>query len=146
MPLDLSTLAILASLFFGAVVGLFSNFHLAGWLLTFVVGHGVLELTAIFVAGGAGLMVARALIAPGDLTRHDALIISGRVAVRLVGAATCMLVLAGTIEGFESASDAPVVLKYLVSSASVVLLGLYLANGYRYQKAEEKEPRQDGRT
>jgi uncharacterized membrane protein SpoIIM required for sporulation/uncharacterized RDD family membrane protein YckC len=129
---------ILNGMFFGAVVGLFSNFHLAGWLLTFVMGHGVLELTAIFVAGGAGLMVARALIAPGDLTRHDALIVSGRVAVRLVGAATCMLVLAGTIEGFESASDAPVVLKYLVSSASVVLLGLYLANGYRYLKAEEK--------
>ena len=137
---------ILNGMFFGAVVGLFSNYHLAGWLLTFVVGHGVLELTAIFVAGGAGLMVARALIAPGDLTRHDALIVSGRLAVRLVGAATCMLVLAGTIEGFESASDAPVVLKYLVSSASVVLLGLYLANGYRYLKAEEKAPRQDGRT
>ncbi|HXJ31111.1 MAG TPA: stage II sporulation protein M [Gemmatimonadales bacterium] len=136
---------ILNGMFFGAVVGLFSNYHLAGWLLTFVVGHGVLELTAIFVAGGAGLMVARALIAPGDLTRHDALIVSGRLAVRLVGAATCMLVLAGTIEGFESASDAPVVLKYLVSSASVVLLGLYLANGYRYLKVEGKAPRQDGR-
>src|ERR1051325_3782075 len=122
-------------MFFGAVVGLFANFHLAGWLLTFVVGHGVLELTAIFVAGGAGLLVARALIAPGDLTRHDALIVNGRVAARLVGAATCMLILAGTIEGFNSASDAPVILKYLVSSASVVLLGLYLANGYRYQKA-----------
>ena len=137
---------ILNGMFFGAVVGLFSNFNLAGWLLTFVVGHGVLELSAIFVAGGAGLMVARALIAPGDLTRHDALIVSGRVAVRLVGAATCMLILAGTIEGFESASDAPVVLKYLVSSASAVLLGLYLANGYRYLKvAEQARPAQDWR-
>lgn len=128
---------ILNGLFFGAVVALFSNYHLAGWLLTFVAGHGVLELTAIFVAGGAGLLIARALIAPGDLTRHDALIVNGRLAIRLVGAATCMLLLAGTIEGFASASDAPVALKYAVSSASVVLLGLYLANGYRYLKTEQ---------
>lgn len=124
-------------LFFGAVIALFANYHLAAWLLTFVVGHGVLELTAIFVAGGAGLLLARALIAPGDLTRHDALILNGRLAIRLVGAATCTLVLAGTIEGFASASDAPTFLKVGVSSASVVLLGLYLANGARYLKKEQ---------
>src|SRR5204863_2550339 len=49
----------LNGLFFGAVLGLFANYGLAGWLLTFVAGHGVLELTAIFIAGGAGLLVAR---------------------------------------------------------------------------------------
>src|SRR6266480_112770 len=52
----------LNGLFFGAVLGLFANYGLAGWLLTFVAGHGVLELTAIFIAGGAGLLVARGLI------------------------------------------------------------------------------------
>src|SRR2546423_15568150 len=63
----------LNGLFFGAVLGLFANYGLAGWLLTFVAGHGVLELTAIFIAGGAGLLVARGLIVPGDLTRPDGL-------------------------------------------------------------------------
>jgi uncharacterized membrane protein SpoIIM required for sporulation/uncharacterized RDD family membrane protein YckC len=118
-------------LFFGAILGLFVNYRLAGWLLSFVAGHGVLELAAIFMAGGAGLLVARALVAPGDLTRRDALVVYGRTAVRLVGAATCLLLLAGTIEGFLSASDAPPAIKLGVSAASAVLLALYYAAGRR---------------
>src|SRR5207248_2801509 len=81
-----SVLLVFNGLYFGAVLGLFANYGLAGWLLTFVAGHGVLELSAIFIAGGAGLLVARALLAPGDLTRRDALVLAGRQAVRLVGA------------------------------------------------------------
>src|SRR3989449_6563306 len=77
----------LNGLFFGAVLGLFANYGLAGWLLTFVAGHGVLELTAIFIAGGAGLLVARALIAPGDLTRRDAPVLARRRAARAVAPA-----------------------------------------------------------
>ncbi len=102
-------------LFFGAVLGLFANYHLAGWILTFVAGHGVLELTAIFIAGGAGLLVGRALVAPGDLARRDALVVHGRLAIRLVGAAACLLILAGLIEGFLSASGAP---RFLSSSSA----------------------------
>ena len=119
-------------LFLGAVLGLFANYGLADWLLTFVAGHGVLELAAIFIAGGAGLVVGRTILAPGDLRRRDAMIVHGRTAVRMVGAATCLLVLAGTIEGFLSASDAPAAVKLGVSAASAVLLALYLVNGRRY--------------
>jgi uncharacterized membrane protein SpoIIM required for sporulation len=127
----LGTVIVLAfnGLFFGAVLGLFANYHLAGWILTFVAGHGVLELTAIFIAGGAGLLVGRALVAPGDLARRDALVVHGRLAIRLVGAATCMLILAGLIEGFLSASGSPPGIKLGVSAASAVLVGLYLAAG-----------------
>src|SRR5207302_1538810 len=95
-------LLVFNGLFFGAVLGLFANYGLAGWLLTFVAGHGVLELSAIFIAGGAGLLVARALLAPGDLTRRDALVLAGRQAARLVGASVLLLALAGTIEGLLS--------------------------------------------
>ncbi|HEX9705152.1 MAG TPA: stage II sporulation protein M [Gemmatimonadales bacterium] len=121
-------------LFLGAVLGLFANYGLADWLLTFVAGHGVLELAAIFIAGGAGLVIGRAILAPGDLRRRDAMVVHGRTAVRMVGAATCMLILAGTIEGFLSASDAPAPVKLGVSAASAVLLALYLANGWRYSR------------
>ncbi len=116
-------------LFFGAVLGLFANYHLAEWILTFVAGHGVLELTAIFIAGGAGLLVGRAVVAPGDLARRDALVVYGREAIRLVGASATLLILAGIIEGFLSASDAPAVLKVAVSAASAGLIVLYLAAG-----------------
>src|SRR5207248_5742192 len=73
----------LNGLFFGAVLGLFANYGLAGWLLTFVAGHGVLELTAIFIARGAGLLVARGLTAPGDPAPPDAPFPPGRGAARL---------------------------------------------------------------
>jgi uncharacterized membrane protein SpoIIM required for sporulation len=118
-------------LFFGAVLGLFANYGLADWILTFVAGHGVLELTAIFIAGGAGLLVGRAVIAPGDMVRKDALFVHGRLAARLVGAAATLLLLAGVIEGLLSASDAPAAVKLGVSGATVLLLGLYFESGRR---------------
>jgi uncharacterized membrane protein SpoIIM required for sporulation/uncharacterized RDD family membrane protein YckC len=118
-------------LFLGAVMGLFANYGLLGWLLTFVAGHGVLELTAIFIAGGAGLMIGRALIAPGDAPRRDALVVASRQAVLLVGFATLLLLLAGTIEGLLSASDAPSAVKFGVSAASAVLLVLLALAGRR---------------
>jgi uncharacterized membrane protein SpoIIM required for sporulation len=115
--------------FFGSVLALFSNYGLLGWILTFVAGHGFLELTAIFIAGAGGLLIGRAIVAPGDLTRQDALVVYGRLAIRLMGAATVLLLMAGLIEGFLSASDAHPTLKLGVSAASVVLLTLYLAAG-----------------
>lgn len=129
---------------FGAVMGLFANDGLTGWFLTFVAAHGVLELTAIFIAGGAGLLVARALIAPGDLSRRDALVIHGRTAIRMVGAAVCLLLLAGTIEGLLSASDAPSALKLTVSVARAVLLGLYLGAGTGREPTLPVRPSVDG--
>jgi len=118
-------------LFFGAVLGHFGNVGLADWLLTFVAGHGILELTAIFIAGGAGLLVARALIAPGDLARRDALVVHGREAIRMVGASACLLLVAGMIEGFVSASGMGAAYKLTVSGATLVLLGLWLEAGRR---------------
>jgi uncharacterized membrane protein SpoIIM required for sporulation/uncharacterized RDD family membrane protein YckC len=122
-------------LFIGAIIGLFANYGLAGWILTFVAGHGVLELTAIFIAGGAGLVVARALIAPGDVTRRDALVVQGTVALRMFGTAAVILLLAGTIEGLLSASDAPAGYKFGVSAISGVLLVLYFWNGWKSREA-----------
>jgi uncharacterized membrane protein SpoIIM required for sporulation/uncharacterized RDD family membrane protein YckC len=126
-------------LFFGAVLAMFANYGLASWILTFVAGHGVLELTAIFIAGAGGLLIGRAIIAPGDLTRRDALVINGRLAVQLVGASGCLLLIAGLVEGFLSASGAPTALKIGVSAASLVLVGLYFAAGYRAVRAAELE-------
>jgi uncharacterized membrane protein SpoIIM required for sporulation len=61
----------------GAGFGLFVNYHAGGYLGRFVAGHGFLELTAIFIAGGAAFRIAGALIVPGDRTRRDALVLEG---------------------------------------------------------------------
>ena len=116
----------------GVGFGVFANHHAAGYLATFIAGHGVLELTAVFVSGGAGFRLAQALVAPGDLTRKDALVLQGAVALRMVGSVVCLLTVAGAIEGLVSASDAAPAYKFAVSGASAVLLVCYFASGWAY--------------
>jgi uncharacterized membrane protein SpoIIM required for sporulation/uncharacterized RDD family membrane protein YckC len=119
-------------LMLGLVLGLFQNYQAMRYLLTFVLGHGVLELTAIFISAGAGFRLAKAIIAPGDRTRKDALVVEGRIAARMIGAVVTLLAIAGTIEGLLSTSAAPAIWKFGVSAATGVLLVLYLANGHAY--------------
>ena len=121
-------------LMLGAGFGVFVNYHAGGYLATFVAGHGILELTAIFIAGGAGFRLAGALLLPGDRTRRDALVVEGRIAARMVGAVVTLLAIAGTIEGLLSASDAPAAYKYLTSALSAVFLLIYGASGWAYWK------------
>src|SRR5882762_7728044 len=116
----------------GLVIGLFQNYQAMNYLLTFVLGHGVLELSAIFISAGAGFRLAKAMIAPGDRTRRDALVVEGRIAARMIGAVVTLLAIAGTIEGLLSTSAAPAIWKYGVSAATAVLLVLYFANGSAY--------------
>jgi uncharacterized membrane protein SpoIIM required for sporulation/uncharacterized RDD family membrane protein YckC len=129
--LGLPTVLVLVTngLSLGTGFGVFANYHASGYLATFVAGHGVLELTAIFVAGGAGFRLAGAVLFPGDRTRRDALIVEGRVAAGMVGAVVTLLALAGAIEGLLSASDAPSGYKYLTSALSVAFLVIYFASG-----------------
>ena len=118
----------------GMDYGVFTNYHAALYLTTFIAGHGVLELTAIFISGGAGLRLAHALVAPGDRPRLEALVVDGRIAMRMMGAVIFLLAIAGSIEGLLSTSDAPRALKFGVSATTAVFLTLYLANGYRYNR------------
>lgn len=129
----------------GVVFGLFANYGAADFLGTFVIGHGVLELSAIFIAAGAGFRIAGAIITPGDRTRRDALVLEGRIAARMIGAVVCMLALAGAIEGMLSASDAPPALKWLTGGVTAVLLGLYLANGGRYLRGGQPSQQRPAR-
>ncbi len=95
-------------------------------LWSFVAPHGVLELPAIFIAGGAGLMIAKGLLFPGVLTRRDSLVQSGAVAVRLLLGVIPMLVVAGMIEGFLSPSRLSAATKFLFAGVMVALLVSYL--------------------
>lgn len=124
----------------GAASAHFQNSGLLAYLWTFVAGHGVLELFAIWCAGGAGFMLGLAVVRPGPYTRRDALVLNARLAMRLVGAAIVLLLVAGAIEGFLSTSDAPVRVKVGVSVLSALLLVAYLANGARHRDAVPSAP------
>ena len=68
----------------------------------FVVGHSAPELLAIVIAGGAGLKIGMALIAPGRRTRGRALVEAGAVGAKLVLGVFAMLVFAAFVEAFWS--------------------------------------------
>jgi uncharacterized membrane protein SpoIIM required for sporulation len=79
-----------------------------------VAGRGVLELSAIFLASGAGLRLAWAILRPGEGSRRDALRLAGAQSTRVVLLVIIALGIAGIIEGFLSPSGAPVVAKVAV--------------------------------
>lgn len=107
-------------------------------LWSFVAPHGVLELPAIFIAGGAGLLLARGLLFPGTLPRRDSLIEAGGRAVRLVLGVIPILVIAGFIEGYLSPSDFPMPLKFALGAALGTALALYLSSSSQdYQKMDD---------
>lgn len=108
-------------------------------LWSFVAPHGVLELPAIFIAGGAGLRLAQALLFPGTLSRRDSLAVGGNQAVRLLAGVIPMLIVAGTIEGFLSPSSAPVPLKFALATALFTILAAYLTLGGRKSAAAKVE-------
>jgi uncharacterized membrane protein SpoIIM required for sporulation/uncharacterized RDD family membrane protein YckC len=124
----LGTVAILVfnGVFLGASFGIFAAYGLGGHLLAFVLPHGVIELTAICIAGGAGLWYGSALFLPGRLTRREALVTRGGEAVSLVGGAAVLLVVAGLVEGFVSPAPFPIAVKAGVSALSAVVLAGYL--------------------
>ena len=95
-------------------------------LLTFMVGHGVIELSCIFMAGGAGLLIGSAMLMPGDLSRADALKSRGRDAVRLMMGVAVLLVIAGIIEGFISPAPIPSAIKFSVAGLTGLALYSYL--------------------
>jgi uncharacterized membrane protein SpoIIM required for sporulation len=95
-------------------------------LWSFVAPHGVLELPAIFIAGGAGFRIAQGLLFPGVLPRRDSLARAGLEAVQLLLGTIPILIVAGLIEAFISPTGLAVSLKFSLAAALFVLLGVYL--------------------
>ncbi len=92
-----------------------------------VMMHGVIELTCVFIAGGAGLMIGRSLLFPGSLSRSDALRVHGLTAIRLVIGIAPLLVIAGLIEGFVTGLQMPTGMKVSVTATTAILLIVFFS-------------------
>ena len=95
-------------------------------LWSFVAAHGVLELPAIFIAGGAGIGIAKGLLFPGVLPRRESLVRAGARSVRLVLGTIPMLLIAGFVEAFVSPTGLAPYVKFLLAAGLATLLVLYL--------------------
>lgn len=95
----------------GAVMGHIRHMGYGESFYPFAIGHGAFELTAIVLAGAAGLRLGLALLAPGRLSRGQALLAASRRAIGLVYGFTGMLAVAAFLEAFWSPSPAPATVK-----------------------------------
>ena len=100
----------------GAVAGYLSRRGLGTTFYPFVATHSAFELTAIALAGAAGLRLGHSLLIPGRRTRLDSLVAATRRCTVLLYGSTTMLVIAAGIEAFwSSAPWLPPGIKYGVA-------------------------------
>jgi uncharacterized membrane protein SpoIIM required for sporulation len=120
--------------FLGAVGAHVANAGFGMELLSFVIGHGSFELTALVLASVAGMRLGVSIIAPGELTRAAALAVAAKRAMPIVYGAAAMLVLAATLEAFWSSSRAVAQpTKLIAGIVGWVLVAAYLGLAGRWR-------------
>ncbi|CRM60690.1 MULTISPECIES: stage II sporulation protein M [Pseudomonas] len=122
----------------GAVSGYLSEIGYGQTFWSFVIGHGAFELSAIALAGAAGLQLGWSLIAPGPLARSESLRLAARKSVQMLCGVMVFLLIAAFIEAYWSSttSIAPWI-KYLVGSALWLLVAAYLIFAGRTRHAPD---------
>jgi len=98
-------------------------------LWSFILPHGIPELSAIFIAGGAGMIIGHALVAPGELSRRDALTVAGRDAVRMLLGTVMLFIIAGFTESFVSPSSLPSWVRLSYAALMAAALAAYVRRG-----------------
>lgn len=125
-------------LIIGAVSGHLTEIGYGQTFWSFVIGHGAFELTAIALAGAAGLQLGWALISPGRLTRGESLRLAAHKSVQLLCGVMVFLLFAAFIEAYWSSTTVIAAwVKYLVGAVLWLLVAAYLVFAGRTQHAPE---------
>lgn len=125
-------------LMIGAVAGHLTEIGYGQTFWSFVIGHGAFELTAIALAGAAGLQLGWALIAPGALPRGEALRLAARKSVQMICGVILFLLIAAFIEAYWSSTTAVEPWgKYLVGATLWAMVITYLLFAGRSRHAPE---------
>ncbi|GIO26720.1 stage II sporulation protein M [Ornithinibacillus bavariensis] len=122
-------LMIYNGLLVGALAGVFWHSGMSYEFWAYIVPHGMIELTAIFIAGGAGLLMGYKLFAPGKYTRAYQLKLHGKRSVQLFLGTVPLFIIAGIIEGFITPSSISLEAKYAVACITVIGLVAYMIIG-----------------
>lgn len=99
-----------------------------------ILPHGIIELTAIFISGAAGLIIAKSILLPGKHSRRHSLIKGAKESISLIIGIIFMLVIAGIIEGFFTPLNISEISKLIFAAISGVILILYFSIPYLIKK------------
>jgi uncharacterized membrane protein SpoIIM required for sporulation len=119
--------------FSGALAGYLTERGLSSTFYAFIATHSAFELTAIVIAGTAGLRIGHAILAPGNRRRRAALVDASRDTAVLLYGVTAMLVLAAAVEAFwSSAAWLDPVVKYGAAAVCwTAVLAYFFVQGRR---------------
>ncbi|WP_405409568.1 stage II sporulation protein M [Streptomyces decoyicus] len=110
----------------GVGIGLMSSAGRLDTFLGLILPHGLLELTAVFVAAGIGLRLGWTLIDPGHRTRRTALAEEGRSALGVAIGLAAVLFVSGVLEGFVTPSGLPTWARIGIGIAAELAFLLYV--------------------
>ncbi|MCM3748726.1 stage II sporulation protein M [Paenibacillus pasadenensis] len=122
-------LMVFNGLLIGALAAVFAQ---AGYTYTFwayILPHGVIELLAIFIAGGAGFYMGYSFFVPGELPRRLQFIRSAKESALLLLGTLPLFVIAGLIEGYITPATLPLWLKYCIAGLTLAACAAYYWHG-----------------
>ena len=111
---------------FGQVNGWFLAVGESGYFWGTIAPHGLLELTAIMIAGGAGFRLGWAIVDPGERTRGEALAEEGRRSVVVILGCAAMFVVAAIIEAYVTPSGLPTGMRVAIGASVWLAFVLYV--------------------
>ena len=132
----------------GVGIGLMSSAGRLDTFLGLILPHGLLELTAVFVAAGTGLRLGWTLIDPGPRTRRSALAEEGRAALGMAIGLALVLFVSGAIEGFVTPSGLPTWARITIGVLAelVFLVYVYVVGGRAAREGETGDVEQAERS
>ncbi|GAE29697.1 stage II sporulation protein M [Alkalihalobacillus hemicellulosilyticus] len=113
----------------GAIAALFWHYGNSYEFWAYIVPHGIVELTAIFIAGGAGLLMGYRLFVPGHYSRAYQLKENAKRSVQLLLGTIPLFVIAGVIEGYITPAGVSLEVKYAIALITTIGLILYALIG-----------------
>lgn len=120
-------------IFNGMLLGVFAAIHheagIRAEMWAWILPHGITEFGAIILCGGVGLMLGRAIVRPGAMSRDQSLLLAGRESAKIVLGAAAMLVAAAIIESYVRQSHWSTAARLLFAAGTAVFWILYIGYG-----------------
>ncbi|WLQ05218.1 stage II sporulation protein M [Arthrobacter oryzae] len=110
----------------GVAAGVFAAVGKSDVFFSYILPHGLMELTAVFVACAAGLKIFWALVSPGPRTRAQAVAAEGRSLITVALGLVLVLFVSGLVEGFVTPSSLPVWAKISIGAAVLAAFWVYV--------------------